>query len=421
MDKEKRIVVTGLGSVTPFGSGVDEFWKGLISGRSAIHASTDSNLAKWAPVAGEALSFNALDYMDKRLARKTDRFSQLALAAASEALHDAGLMNTDALAAEYKSDRIGIAMGCAFGGVRTLEAGMRRLAAGAHHAGPRMVPESIPNAAAALIARSWKTYGPVITYSTACASSANAIGEASYWLRLGEADMVITGGTECLFSPAILAGLRSARALATSGPEDPARWSRPFDADRRGMVMGEGSGVLILEDYQHALRRGAKIYAEFSGYGTSCDAYHETAPDPAGNGAALAIRRALNQAGVCPSRIDYINAHATATKAGDAAESLALNKVFGSRLDKIPVSSIKGAIGHLLGAAGAVESIACVKALKTGILPPTINCEHRDELAPSDIIPDKPRKQAIDYAMSNSFGFGGQNGVLIWKNAPEAE
>jgi 3-oxoacyl-[acyl-carrier-protein] synthase II len=389
----------------------------MISGSSAIHPSTDSQLADWAPVAGEALTFNPLDYMDRRITRKTDRFSQFALAASSEALHDAGWASTEDLSADYRKDRIGIAMGCAFGGVRTLEAETRRLASGARHAGPRTVPESIPNAAAAAIARQWMIHGPVITYSTACASSANAIGEASSWIRLGQADMVVTGGTECLFSPVILAGLRSARALATSGPDDPSCWSRPFDANRRGMVMGEGAGILILEDYQHARQRGAKIYAELSGYGASCDAYHETAPDPTGHSAALAMRQALNQAGLLPTQIDYINAHATATKAGDAAESQALRNVFGNALNHIPVSSIKGAIGHLLGAAGAVESIACIKAINTGILPPTINCGHKDELAPSDIVPNKARKQNVHLAMSNSFGFGGQNGVLIWKEA----
>ncbi|MFT8317718.1 MAG: beta-ketoacyl-[acyl-carrier-protein] synthase family protein [Sporolactobacillus sp.] len=417
MSEEARIVVTGLGAITPFGQGIATMWKNLIDGRSAVGETSDEYLRQWAPVTAEAKLFSAKDFMDGKMVRKTDRFSQMAMVAASEALADAGWNNREELANDYDSDRIGIAMGCAFGGVQTLEAGSSRLTNGAPHVGPRLVPKSIPNAAGAAIAQQWAVHGPVITYSTACASSANAIGEASYWLRLGEADMVIAGGAECLFSPAILAGLRSAGALAKEGPEQAEAWSRPFAVDRAGMVMGEGAGMMILESYEHAVRRGAKIYAEFSGYGASDDAYHETAPDPSGSGAAFAIKRALRQAGIKRAQVSYINAHATATKAGDAAECAALRMVFGDTLDKIPVSSIKGAIGHLLGAAGAIESIACIKALETSILPPTINCDKKDAAAPADIVPNVGRRQASTYALSNSFGFGGQNGVLIWKKA----
>lgn len=415
MKDKTRIVVTGMGAVTPFGQGVPVFWQEIVAGHSAVRKTADEQLRKWAPVAAEAVSFKAGDFIDRNLARKIDRFTQMALAASAEALRDAGWMDAESLKKNYKDDRIGIAMGSAFGGVQTLEDGSRRLKDGARHLGPRLVSKSIPNAAGANVAKYWGIRGPVLTYSTACASSANAIGEASYWLRLGEADMVLAGGAECLFSPALLAGLHSAGALATQGPEDVSRWSRPFDKNRSGMVMGEGAAILVLESYENAVRRGAHIYAELAGYGTSNDAYHETSPDPTGEGAALAINKALCAAGLAPGQIDYINAHATATQAGDAAESRALDRVFGKSLAHIPVSSIKGAIGHLLGAAGAIESVACIKAIETETLPPTINCDSKDPAAPDDIVPDKGRRQTARYVLSNSFGFGGQNGVLIWK------
>jgi 3-oxoacyl-[acyl-carrier-protein] synthase II len=262
--------------------------------------------------------------------------------------------------------------------------------------------------------------GSVMTYSTACASSANAIGEASYWLRLGEADMVLAGGAECLFSPAILAGLRAAGALATEGPESFSEWSRPFDKARTGMVMGEGAAMLVLETLERAQARGAHIYAELVGYGSSNDAYHETSPDPKGRGATLAMSKALRSAGLSANDIDYINAHATATPAGDLAESAALRETFGKHIDEIPVPSIKGAVGHMLGTAGAIESIACIQAIRTETLPPTLNCHDKEELAPKDVVPNVSRKAKITRALSSSFGFGGQNGVVIWQAPPEA-
>lgn len=418
--KHEQLVVTGMGAVTPFGQGVDTFWDRLIAGRSAVDETEDANLRRWAPVTATAKAFNPATSLDRSLIRKTDRFSQMALVAANEAFNDAGWQQPQDLTSSYASERIGIALGSAFGGIQTFEAGAARLCMGAPHVGPRLVTKAIPNAAAANIAKLWGIHGPVITYSTACASAANAIGEASYWLRLGEADMVLAGGAECLFSPAILAGLRSAGALATKGPDNFSCWSRPFDAHRSGMVMGEGAGFLVLETRSHAVRRGARIYAEFAGYGASNDGYHETAPDPKGRSATIALTHALKQASIAPEQVDYINAHATATKAGDAAECLVLNRVFGQALAHIPVSSIKGAIGHMLGAAGAVESIACIKAIETSLVPPTINCHEKDEQAPPDIVPDRARRvQRMEYVLSNSFGFGGQNGVLIWKKAVE--
>lgn len=416
MTERTRIVVTGLGAVTPFGVGVPLFWDSITSGKSAIHETPDQRLKGWAPVMAQAIAFDPAEHLDKKLIANTDRFTQMGLVAAAEALHDAGLDGRDALHAHYEADKIGISIGCAFGGVQTLEDGAVRLSSGkSSRVGPRLVPKSIPNAAGATIAMQYGIRGPVMTYSTACASSANSIGEASYWLRLGTADMVIAGGAECLFSPAILAGLRAAGALATEGPVDFGAWSRPFDKERKGMVMGEGAAMLILETYDHAVARGAHIYAELVGYGSSNDAYHETSPDPAGRGAKLAMERAMKSAGLSVADIDYINAHATATPAGDTAESAALREMFGDRIDEIPVSSIKGAVGHMLGTAGAIESIACIEAIRTGILPPTLHCDNREDNAPKDVVPNHSRPQTVERALSNSFGFGGQNGVLIWQ------
>ncbi|WP_067621374.1 beta-ketoacyl-[acyl-carrier-protein] synthase family protein [Alicyclobacillus acidiphilus] len=421
MANQTRIVVTGMGAVTPFGVGVPIFWDGIVTGQSAIRQTEDEYLRGWAPVVAAATSFDPAPYLDKKQIQNSDRFTQMGLVAAMEALADAGFPSPEALRGEYDPSRIGISIGCAFGGVQTLEDGAARLSSGrSSRVGPRLVPKSIPNAAGASIAMHYGIQGSVMTYSTACASSANAIGEASYWLRLGEADMVLAGGAECLFSPAILAGLRAAGALATEGPESFSEWSRPFDKARTGMVMGEGAAMLVLETLERAQARGAHIYAELVGYGSSNDAYHETSPDPKGRGATLAMSKALRSAGLSANDIDYINAHATATPAGDLAESAALRETFGKHIDEIPVSSIKGAVGHMLGTAGAIESIACIQAIRTETLPPTLNCHDKEELAPKDVVPNVSRKAKITRALSSSFGFGGQNGVVIWQAPPEA-
>jgi 3-oxoacyl-[acyl-carrier-protein] synthase II len=412
-----RVAVTGLGAVTPFGVGVPAFWEGLSAGRSGVDSMDDPVLGRWSPVAAQARAFDAAEHLSKRVVRNTDRVTQMALVAAEEALSDAGL-GEERLRSVLDPDRIGISIGSVFGGVVSLEAGAARLALDSGARGePRLVSKAIPNAPAGAIAMRYGLRGPVMTYSTACASSANSIGEALYWFRAGEVDAVIAGGTECLFSPAILAGLAASSAIALKGPEDPGAWSRPFAADRRGMVMGEGAAMLVLEPLERALSRGARVYAELTGYGTSNDAYHETAPDPSGAGAVLAIERALHSCDVELADVDYVNAHATATLAGDVAESKALRDVFGERLERVPVSSIQGAVGHMLGAAGAIESAACVLALEESVLPPTLNCENKDPEAPPDVVPLRARKQRIETAMSNSFGFGGQNAVLLWRRA----
>ncbi|GGH76901.1 3-oxoacyl-[acyl-carrier-protein] synthase II [Pullulanibacillus pueri] len=417
MTDRERIVVTGLGAVTPFGVGTSRFWEGIVSGESAVKKTDDEQLRQWAPVIATYQDFDPSRYLSKKAIQGSDRFTQMGIIAAIEALNDAGLGDISYLHEVYQSHRVGISIGCAFGGVQTLEEGSERIYTGrSKRVSARLVPKAIPNAAGAGIAIQYDLHGPVMTYSTACASSANSIGEASYWLRLGKADMVIAGGAECLFSPTILSGLRAAGALAVDGPDqDYKKWSRPFDTKRSGMVMGEGAAMVILETLENAKARNATIYAELVGYGTSNDAYHETSPDPSGKSARLAMEEALESGQLKPEDIDYINAHATATPAGDRAESHALYELFGDHLNKIPVSSIKGAVGHMLGTAGAIESIACIKAIKTSTLPPTINVDEQEDGTPADIVPNHSRNQSITYALSNSFGFGGQNGVLIWK------
>ncbi|WP_233269792.1 beta-ketoacyl-[acyl-carrier-protein] synthase family protein [Heyndrickxia camelliae] len=414
-----RIVVTGMGAVTPFGIGVNPFWESLLAGKSAVKETRNELWKKWVPVLAEIPNFDPLEFLPKKLVRNTDRFTQITLIAAAEAIRDAGLSSDDpeiAWQPNVSAHRIGISVGTAYGGVGTLAEGAEILAANPDkRMSPRLLSKSLPNAAAAALALHYAVRGPVMTYTTACASSANSIGEAMGWIQTGKVDMVIAGGAEALFSPVVLSSLRSAGAIATEGPEDWSTWSRPFDANRKGMVAGEGAAFIVLEPYERAVERGVKIYAELAGYGASNDAYHETAPHPEGAGAALAIEQAIEDAGIKADEIDYINAHATATPAGDKAESLALKRVFGNQLAHIPVNSIKGAIGHLIGSAGAIESIACIKSIETGMLPPTLHCTEPDSDAPSNLVL-QTQQHPVKHVLSNSFGFGGQNGSLIWKN-----
>jgi 3-oxoacyl-[acyl-carrier-protein] synthase II len=387
-----------------------------MAGRSAIRLMEVAEYQRWAPVAAAVPAFDMQQYLSRKQMTDTDRFTQLALIATAEAMADAGFQPNEANPfGRVDGERVGIALGSAIGGVQSLESGALQLADSASgRTSPRLVSKSIPNAAAGAMAIRWGIQGPVLTYATACASSANAIGEAGYWLRAGEVDVVLAGGAECLFTPSILAGLSAAGALAKTGPADASQWSRPFDRNRQGMVMGEGAAVLVLENWEKAVRRGAHIYAELVGYGTSNDAHHETAPHPDGRGAGLAMQRALKSAQLAPADVGYINAHATSTPAGDAAEGKALRTVFGDALTNIPVSSIKGAVGHMLGVAGATESIASILAIVHGHLPPTLHCNDPDEFAPPDIIPNQARRQHVNTVLSNSFGFGGQNATLVW-------
>ncbi|WP_245629068.1 beta-ketoacyl-[acyl-carrier-protein] synthase family protein [Alicyclobacillus shizuokensis] len=419
MTSSARIVVTGLGAVTPHGVGVEPFWNGIIQNRSAVRTTKDPVLAPWAPVVADVPDFEPSDFLSRKTVRDTARFSQMALVAAMEAVRDAGLTADEGWNPGTSPDRTGVFMGTSFGSIRNMDDAATELARDAlARVEPRLVSKSIPNAAGSSVAIHFNIQGPVLTYTTACASSANSIGEAASWIQSGRVDVALAGGSDCLFASTLLAGLRASGALVSHGPDDHSRWSRPFDIDRSGMVMGEGAAILVLEPLERALARGAHIYAELVGYGTSNDAFHQIAPHPEGIGAMAAMRMALAQAGVQPADIDYINAHATSTKAGDTAEIKALSALFGEALDHIAVSSIKGSIGHLLGAAGGVESLACVKALETGWLPPNLHCDHPEPGTPKCLV-QEARPQAIRYALSNSFGFGGQNGVLLWKRYEE--
>jgi 3-oxoacyl-[acyl-carrier-protein] synthase II len=411
-----RIVVTGLGTVTPHGVGVETFWQALLAGASGVRPTQDPSLAPWTPVLAGVPDFDPSSYLSKKLTQDAANFTHMALVAATEAVQGAQLVKKgDGWSPQTSAEHTGIFMGTSFGAVR----GMDEAAAGLerdpnYRISPRLVSQSIPNAPAAALAIRYGVRGPVLTYTTACASAANALSEALNWLRSGRIDVALAGGSDSLFAPALLAGLRRAGALVTDGEGDPTEWSRPFDKRRSGMVMGEGAAVLVLEPLERARARGAPIYAELLGYGISNDGFHQIAPHPEGEGAILAMKMALDSAGISIHDLDYINAHATSTKAGDAAEIKALRRLFGDTLDTLPVSSIKGSIGHSLGAAGAVESVACIKSLQTGWLPPNLHCECPEEGAPKHLLEEAVHCQGVRTILSSSFGFGGQNGVLVW-------
>ncbi|HEU5138809.1 MAG TPA: beta-ketoacyl-[acyl-carrier-protein] synthase family protein [Bacillales bacterium] len=421
MTRTDRIVVSGLGSVSPHGVGVSTFWDNLLARKSGVRATEDGVISDIAPVVANVPDFKGTDFLTRKMAKDTARFSHMALVAAAEAVRDADLAEGEGENWSPGTDpeRTGIFMGTSFGSIRDMDDASTALAKGeTSRAEPRLVSKSIPNAAGSTLAIRYGVQGPVLTYTTACASSANSLGEAAMWLKSGQIDVAIAGGSDCLFSSTLLNGLKASGALAVQGPDDVSKWSRPFDADRAGMVMGEGAAILVLEPLERAKARGAKIYAELAGYGTTNDSFHQIAPHPEGKGAIAAMKQAMRSADIGPEDIEYVNAHATSTKAGDNAEIRALHELFGEKLKTIPVSSIKGSIGHSLGAAGAIESLACVKAVETGWLPPNLHCDNPEEGTPSNLLHES-RNQQARYALSNSFGFGGQNGVVVWKSYKE--
>lgn len=407
----KRVVITGLGIISPVGTGLETFWSSLTAGVSGIGPVTrfDPALFK-TKIAGEVTDFEPTRYIDKKEARRMDRFTQYAVAATGMALEDASLD----LEAEDR-DRIGVILGSGVGGIETLEEQARVLAEkGPGRVSPFFVPMMIANMGAGQIAISHCLRGPNITSVSACASSSNAIGDAFKMLQYGRADVMITGGAEAAITPLAMAGFISMKAMSTRN-EEPEKASRPFDLERDGFVIGEGAAILILETLEHALKRGARIYAELAGYGSTCDAYHMTAPDPEGHGAANSMKEALWDAGIEPSAVDYINAHATATPPGDKAETLAIKKIFGEHAYKVAISSTKSMTGHLLGASGGLEAMVCILAIENGVIPPTINYEQPDPDCDLDIVPNTARKAKVDVALSNSFGFGGHNATLVFK------
>lgn len=406
----RRVVVTGIGAVAPNGNTTSEFWENAKNGISGIGPITlfDAENFK-VKVAAEIKDFDPLKYIEKRETKRMDRFCQFAVAAAQQAVDDSELK-----VQELDPLKFGVIVSSGIGGLGTIEKEHKTLMEkGPNRVSPLLIPMIISNMAAGNIAIRFGAKGPCSNVVTACATGTNSIGEAFRMVREGMADVMMAGGAEASITPLAIAGFAAASTLSTS--EDPTRASIPFDAERSGFVMGEGAGVIILEELEHARTRGAKIYAEMVGYGQTCDAYHITSPDPEGTGAARAMEMAIKDAGIEKSNISYINAHGTSTPINDKFETNAIKKAFGEEAYKIPVSSSKSMTGHLLGAAGAVEAILCVKALEEGFIPPTAGYKVADPECDLDYVPNKGRKAELDCVMSNSLGFGGHNAVIIFK------
>ena len=395
-----------MGAITPVGLGVKAYWDGLITGKCGVGRITRFDASDLpVQIAAELKGFDPADFMPKTLARTMSPFMQFAYAAAEEAITDSGL------AIEQESDRVGIVMGTAMDGVTTVADTQAAYDAG-HKVGPRFVPMTIGNIAAAQIAIVHGSRGPSFTLNTACSAGGDAIMTAAMLLRSGEADAVLAVGGESILCSIVVAGLAQAKALSRRN-DDPEQACRPFDLDRDGFVIGEGGGALVIETLEHALARGARIHAVLAGYANTSDAHHVTAPCPDGAGAAACMKRALARAGMQPSDIGYINAHGTSTKLGDKAETLAIKAVFGDRESVPPISATKSATGHLMGAGGLTEAIACIKAIQEGILPPTLHLDTPDPDCDLDYVPNVARKAQIHAAMTNSLGFGGQNSSII--------
>jgi len=407
----RRVVVTGMGAITPLGLDVASFWEGLKSGQNGVALITSFD-PTGQPVrfAAEVKGFSPENYLERKEARRMDRFTQFAIAATKEALAHSGLQITD-----ENRTRIGTLIASGIGGLQTLEEQHRVfLERGPDRVSPFLIPMMIANMASGQVAIQFGLQGPCTAVVTACAAGTNAIGDAWEIIRRGDADVMIAGGTEAAITPLALASFANARALSIRN-DDPEHASRPFDAERDGFVMGEGAGVLVLEELEHALQRGAPILAEITGYAMTADAYHITAPDPEGDGARRVMELAMRKAGVAPDEVDYINAHGTSTPANDRLETLAIKRAFGKHAYRLAISSTKSMTGHLLGAAGAVEAIATVLAIQHQTAPPTINYQVPDPECDLDYVPNTARPMKIDIALSNSFGFGGHNATLVFK------
>ncbi len=407
----RRVVVTGMGCICPLGNSVAESWEKLVNGVSGIGPITKFDPSDLSSrIAGEVKGFDGSKFFDKKELKRTDLFLQYAVAATEEALKDSGL-DLDAI----DRKQIGVLIGSGIGGLHTIQQNCEILATkGPRRISPFFIPMAIINMASAMVAMRFGFKGPQNAVVTACATGTNAIGDAFKIIARGDAPIVIAGGAEAAVCRLGVAGFSVMRALSTRNDE-PEKASRPFDRDRDGFVIGEGAGIMVLEDYEHARKRGARIYAEIVGYGMSSDAYHITMPDETGEGAALAMERALKDAGVSPEEVDYINAHGTSTPLNDRTETLAIKRVFGDAAYRIPISSNKSMIGHLLGAAGAVEAIFTVLSIYHGIIPPTINHENPDPECDLDYVPNHAREKEIKVAISNSFGFGGVNACLAFR------
>lgn len=411
---KRRVVVTGLGAVTPLGKGVQDSWNAIINSKSGI-----KKIEKFDPsrlscrIAGEVSSaFKFEDYLSEKEARKTDLFIVYGIAAAIQAVEDANWKPTD----DYSLERTGVLIGSGIGGIQTIQNSSIIL----HEKGPRrispfFIPSSLINLVSGHVSIKYGFQGPNHAVVTACSTGAHAIGDAARIIESGDADVMVAGGAEAAICELAVAGFASARALSTNFNDTPELASRPWDKDRDGFVMGEGAGVLVLEEYEHAKKRGAKIYAEVAGYGLSGDGYHITSPHPEGKGGFLAMQMALKKSGLSLSDIEYVNAHGTSTPVGDEIEMRSVQKLFNNNLDTLSMSSTKSSVGHLLGAAGSVEAIFSIKAMQDGVLPPTLNLNTPPEDCKVDLIPHKAKEKKVKAVMSNSFGFGGTNATLIFK------
>ena len=412
---KQRVVVTGVGMITPLGIGVEASWNNLIAGKPGIRKITQFDASAFATqIAGEVAGFSPEDYIEPKEIKKMDRFIHFSIAAASMAINDAGLKIT-----EQNAEKIGVIVGSGIGGLHAiehyhsvyLEKGPRKIS-------PFFIPMLIVNLAAGQISIKFGAKGPNSAMATACATGSHAIGDAYKIIQRGDADIMIAGGTEAVITPLGIGGFNAMKALSTRNTE-PEKASRPFDAARDGFVMGEGAGILILERLEGATDRGAKVYAEIVGYGMSADAYHITSPSPGGEGAARCMHMALRDSGIGPAEVDYINAHGTSTKYGDEIETNAIKTVFGEHAYKIAVSSTKSMTGHLLGAAGGVEAVVTILTIYNDIVAPTINLDSPDPECDLDYVPHQARKTTVNYALTNSFGFGGTNACLLFKKFEE--
>ncbi|HAE92529.1 MAG TPA: beta-ketoacyl-[acyl-carrier-protein] synthase II [Tissierella sp.] len=407
----KRVVITGLGAITPIGIGKENFWNSLIEGKSGIGAITRFDTTDFdTKIGAEVKDFDPSDYIDKKEARRMDRFTQYAVAGAKLALED-GKVELDKL----NLDKVGVIIGVGIGGMETMETEFTKLRdRGPSRVSPLFIPMMISNMAPGQISMTFGFRGPTMTVTTACASSTHAIGEGFRMISTGNVDMIVAGGADASITPISVAGFCSMKALSTRN-DNPTKASRPFDKERDGFVMGEGAGILILEELNHALARGANIYGEIVGYGSTSDAFHITQPDPEAKGATRAMELALEEAAADYHDVDYINAHGTSTYFNDKLETLAIKNVFKEHAKNINISSTKSMTGHLLGAAGGIEAIATIMAIKEGIIPPTINYEYLDEECDLNYTPNEAVKRDINYALSNSLGFGGHNATVLFK------
>ena len=407
----RRVVVTGLGVVTAVGHDVETFWANLVAGRGGIHRVTLFDPSAFASQIGaEVRNWEAAQHMDPKEARRNDRYTHFGFVAAKQAFQDSGLDM-----AREDGDRVGVVIGSGIGGMYTYESQLKVLAErGPRKVSPFTIPSLIGNMCSGLVAIEHGARGPNFGVVSACATGTHALGEAAHMIRRGDADVMIAGGTEAAITPFAYAAFCSMKAMSTRN-DAPEKACRPFDKGRDGFIMGEGAGVVVLESLEHAQARGARIYCELAGYAATCDAFHITQPDPEGKGLSMAMKRALASAAVAPEQIDYVNAHGTSTPYNDKFETLAIKKIFGDHARKLAVSSTKSMTGHLLGAAGGIESVICVKTIQTGMIAPTINLEEPDPDCDLDYVPNVARAAKVRTVLSNNLGFGGQNAAVVFR------